>query len=66
MYCALKVDDYREGKEPAGTTREQVVGAMALYRWAPFHIFGSNFGRYDKFWAVLTPKKGSTGERSVN
>ena len=29
----LKVNDYREGKEPAGTTREQVVGAMALYRW---------------------------------
>ena len=34
LNCGLKVDDYREGREPAGTTREQVVGAMALYRWA--------------------------------
>ena len=32
LNCALKVDDYREGREPEGTTREQVVGAMALYR----------------------------------
>ena len=28
----FQVDDYREGREPEGTTREQVVGAMALYR----------------------------------
>jgi len=36
MQAKQLVDDYREGKEPAGTTREQVVGAMALYRSA-FH-----------------------------
>merc|ERR1719180_101382 len=36
MQAKQLVNDYREGKEPAGTTREQVVGAMALYRSA-FH-----------------------------
>merc|ERR1719412_3504520 len=36
MEAKKLVDDYRDGREPAGTTRGQVVNAMALYRSA-FH-----------------------------